>query len=152
MGARYSHFRLETNDMKFAKKLSLSLSLAAAMAVSAHAQDAQAKFTLPHQAHLGEAVLPAGEYTVTLSMEGVTKAIIVPGSRTGAGMIALPVNTDEYASCKGTSVSMQRDGSEWKVTSICFAEAQTALYFAAPAEKAAVASATPAPVAIAGAR
>jgi hypothetical protein len=138
--------------MKFAKKLSLSFSLAAAMALSAHAQDAQAKFTLPHQAHLGEAVLPAGEYTVTLSWDGVTKAIIVPDNRTGAAIIALPVSTDGYASCKETSVIMQRDGSEWNVRSICFADAQVALYFSAPAEKGTLASATSAPVAIAGAR
>ena len=100
-GAWYSHFRLETNEMKFAKKLSLLLSLAAAMALSAHAQDAQAKFTLPHDAHIGAAVLPAGQYTVTLYFEGITKAIIVPANRKAStAMIVLPVSTDDFASCK----------------------------------------------------
>jgi hypothetical protein len=138
--------------MKFAKKMSLLLSLSAAMSLSTLAQDAQAKFTLPHDAHIGEAVLPAGEYTVTLSNVGVTKAIIAPESRTGTAMFALPVSTDEYASCKESSVSMHRDGADWSVRSICFAEPKVALYFSAPAAKTALASATPAPVAIAGAR
>jgi len=137
--------------MKFAKKMSLLLSLAATMTLSAHAQDAQAKFALPYDARVGEAVLPAGEYTVTLSLDGITKAIIAPVDRKGAAMFALPVSTDSYASCKTTSVSMQREGAEWSVLSICFAEPQIALYFSAPMEKASVASAAPAPVAIAGA-
>ncbi len=138
--------------MKFAKKLSLLFSLGAAMALSAHAQDAQAKFTLPHNAHLGSAVLPAGRYTVTVSFEGITKAFIVPADHKGAAMIALPVSTDDYASCKETSVSVQRDGADWAVRSICFAGSNVALYFPAPAEKTALASAAPAPVAIAGSR
>jgi hypothetical protein len=47
---------------------------------------------------------------------------------------------------------MQREGADWSVVSICFVEPQIALYFSAPMEKASVASAAPAPVAIAGAR
>ncbi len=138
--------------MTFAKKMSFLLSLSAAMSLSALAQDAQAKFTLPYDAHIGEAALPAGEYTVTLSNVGVTKAIIAPESRTGTAMFALPVSTDEYASCKESSVSMHREGADWSVRSICFAEPQIALYFSAPMEKTSVASTAPAPVAIAGAR
>lgn len=138
--------------MTFAKKMSLLLCLSAALSLSAFAQDAQAKFTLPYDAHIGEAALPAGEYTVTLSFDGVTKAMIAPADRRSAAMFALPVSTDSYAGCKTTSVSMQRQGADWSVVSICFAEPQIALYFSAPMEKASVASAAPAPVAIAGAR
>ena len=64
--------------MKFAKKLSLSLSLAAALSFSAQAQDAKLKVTLPHDAQIGDAVLAAGAYTITLSMEGITMAVIAP--------------------------------------------------------------------------
>jgi len=137
--------------MKFtnAKKMSLMLSLCAAMALSAHAQDAQAKFKLPYDARLGEKVLPAGEYKVTLSLEGNTKAYIVPEGK-GASMIVLPVSTDEYASCSESSVSMQRSGKAWSVSSICFAEPQIALYFAKPAEKETVASVAPPPATMTG--
>ena len=138
--------------MKFAKKMSLLFSLAAAVTLSAYAQDAQAKFTLPYDAHIGAGVLPAGEYLVTLSLEGIAKAVIVPEDHAGAAVIALPVSTDDYASCKESSVSMQREGSEWSVRSICFAEPQIALYFSAPVEKAAMASTAVAPVAMAEGR
>jgi hypothetical protein len=138
--------------MKFAKKMSLLLSLAATMTLSAHAQDGQAKFTLPYDARLGEAVLPAGEYTITLSLDGITKVMIAPVDRKGSATIALPMTTDSYASCKTTSVSMHREGADWSVVSVCFAEPQITLQFSAPAEKTNVASAAPAPVAIAGSR
>ena len=137
--------------MKFTKKMSLMLSLGAAMALSAHAQDAHAKFKLPHDARLGNAVLPAGEYTMRLSMEGNVKAYIVPEGK-GSTMIVLPVSTDEYASCSASSVSMQHTGSAWSVRSVCFADSQIALYFAMPAEKEALAKAAPAPVAVAEGR
>ena len=138
--------------MNLAKKLSLLLSLAAAMTLSAHAQDAKAKFTLAHNAHVGTAMLPAGQYTMTLSFDGFTKAIIAPVDRKGTGMIVLPVSTDSYAACSATTVSMQRDGATWNLRSVCFADQQLALYFAAPAEKTALASATPTPETIAGSR
>ena len=137
--------------MKFAKKLSLMLSITTALALSAHAQDAQAKFKLPHDARLGNAVLPAGEYTMRLSLRGNATAYIVPEGK-GSTMIVLPVSTDEYASCSASSVSLQRNGTAWSVRSICFAESQTALYFAMPAEKEALATAAPAPVAVAEGR
>ena len=137
--------------MKFAKKMSLMLSLGAVMALSAHAQDAQAKFKLPHDARLGDAVLPAGEYTMRLSLRGNATAYIVPAGN-GPTMIVLPVSTDEYASCSASSVSLQRSGTAWSVRSICFAESQTALYFAMPTEKEAFASAAPVPLAVAEGR
>jgi len=132
--------------MKFVnvKKMSLMLSITAALALSAHAQDAQAKFKLPYDAHLGEAVLPAGEYLATLSLDGSAKAYIVPAGHAGPAIIVLPVSTDEYASCKESSVSMEREGAEWSMRSICFAEPQIALYFSATAVKAAAASIAPA--------
>jgi hypothetical protein len=136
--------------MKFAKKLSLSLSLAAALALSAQAQDAKVKFTLPHDAQIGGAFLTAGQYTVALSMNGIATALVAPADRKGAAVFALPVSTDVYANCAASSVSMQREGAEWSVRSICFAGPQVALYFAAPATKTAVASIAPAPAAIAG--
>jgi hypothetical protein len=141
---------LETIDMTFTKKLTLMLSLTAAMTFSAQAQDAKVKFTLPHAAQIGEAVLPAGQYTFALSMNGITTATITPADRKGAAIFALPVSTDVYANCAGSSVSMKRDGVDWSVRSVCFAEPQVALYFAQPADKETVASIAPTPAAVAG--
>jgi hypothetical protein len=128
--------------MKFAKKLSFSLSLAAALALSAHAQDAKVKVTLPHDAQIGDAILPAGSYNITLSMEGITVAMITPADHAGPAVFALPVSTSDYAACAASSVGLERDGGAWSIRSICFAEPQTALYFAVPMTKA-VAAATP---------
>ena len=136
--------------MTFAKKLSLMLSLTAAMTLSAHAQDAKLKFTLPHAAQIGETILPAGQYTMALSMNGSTTARIVPVDHKGAAIFALPISTDIYADCDASSVSMKRDGVDWSVRSVCFADRQVAVYFPAPAAKTAVASIAPAPAAMTG--
>ena len=136
--------------MKFAKKLSLALSLAAAIACSAQAQDAKLKVMLPHDVQIGEALLPAGQYTIALTMNGVATATIAPADHKGSSVFVLPISTDEYATCKQSSVSMQREGADWSVRSICFAEPQIALSFAAPAAKVAVATAAPAPTVMAG--
>ena len=95
-------------------------------------------------------LLPAGQYTIALSMNGSTTAMIMPADHKGAAIFALPVSTDVYADCAASSVSMKRDGADWSVRSICFAEPQVALYFPAPAAKTAVASIAPAPAAMTG--
>jgi hypothetical protein len=136
--------------MTFAKKLSLMLSLTAAMTLSAQAQDAKVKFTLPHAAQIGTAILPAGQYTIALSMNGSTTAMIVPADHKGSAIFALPVSTDIYADCEASSVSMKREGADWSVRSICFADQQIAVYFPAPAAKTAVASIAPEPAAMTG--
>src|SRR3974390_2116123 len=104
-----SHYRLEKKTMKFAKllKSSLVLTLALAALGTAHAVDAQARFTLQHSAQIGASVIPAGEYTVKMSADGATTAYIVPAGRSGAAVIALPVSTDSFATCKSSSLTMQ---------------------------------------------
>jgi hypothetical protein len=129
--------------MKFAKKVSFLLTIAAALTYSANALDAQAKFTLAHDAYVGSQVLPAGEYIVTMSEEGTTKAFITPVERSGVSMIALPVTTDDYATCKQSSLTMQVVGAAWSVSSICFAEPQVALHFPVIEVKTTAAAAPP---------
>ena len=131
--------------------LSLAL-LAATMTCIANAQDAKAKFTLPHDALIGDTMLLAGQYTVTASRDGLTKAMIV--SETGAtrSMFILPVSTDVYAACEKSTVTIARSAGQWNVQSICFAGTQVALYFPAPSEKTALAKAAPAPMSPTGAR
>jgi hypothetical protein len=124
--------------MKLAKKLSLLTILATAALGTSYAADAQAKFTLQHPAQIGASVLPAGQYMVKMSADGATTAYIVPADRSGAAVIALPVNTDSFAVCKSSSLTMHRLGSVWSISSVCFADMQTALYFPLPSEKSTV--------------
>lgn len=127
--------------MKFGKLMKSSLVLAAlavASLATAYAVDAQARFTLQHPAQIGASVLPAGEYTVKMSADGATIAYIVPAGRSGTAVVALPVSTDSFATCKSSSLTMQRLGSAWSISSVCFADMQTALYFPAPSAKSTV--------------
>lgn len=121
--------------MKFAKKLSLLTVLATAALGTSYAVDAQARFTLPQAAHVGESVLPAGEYIFRMSVDGTSKAFITPVDRSGATLIALPVSTDNHAACDASALKMQRIGTEWSLSSVCFAPLQMSLYFSAPAPK-----------------
>lgn len=133
--------------MKFAKKLSTLLLFTAGLAVVAHAQGTQATFRLAHDTHIGTGMLPAGEYTVTLAVDGTTKAFIMPVAGHGAsGMIALPTTTTDRGACSQSSLTMKRVGSEWSVTSICFAGSQIAVYFPLAPAKSELATAGPVPV------
>ena len=137
--------------MKFAKKLSLLTLLATAALGTSHAIDAQAKFSLPQAAHVGSGVLPAGDYMVTMSVDGTAKAIITPVGHPGASVIALPMMTDSHASCEESSLKMQRVGTEWSVRSVCFAPLQMSLYFAVPSAGASLSAVNTDAAVIAGA-
>lgn len=126
--------------MKLAKKLSLLTILATAALGTSYAADAQAKFTLPKAAQVGESVLPAGDYIFTMSVDGTSKAFITPIGHSGETVIALPVSTDNYASCEASVLKMQRVGTEWSLRSVCFAPLQMSFYFAAPSARSSVAA------------
>lgn len=138
--------------MNFARKICLLLSLATILSLSAGAQETSATFVLPQDAYVAHGVLPAGRYTVSLSLEGVTKMFITSADGKGVAAIALPVSTDSYAACNGTSLSLQREGGDWSLRSVCFAQSQVALYFAPRGQKTAVASASPAAEVLTGSR
>jgi len=138
--------------MRFTKTLLSLALLAATMTLIANAQDAKAKFTLPHDTFLGETILPAGQYTVTLALDGLAKAMVVSETGTTRSMFVLPVSTDAYAACEKSTVTIARSAGQWNVQSICFAGSQVAVYFPAPAEKTAIAKAAPAPTNPAGSK
>jgi hypothetical protein len=137
--------------MKLAKKLSLLTILATAALGTSYAVDAQARFSLPQAAHVGSSVLPAGDYMVTMSVDGSAKAIIIPVGHSGESVIALPTVIDAYASCAESSLQMERTGSEWSVRSVCFAPLQVSMYFAAPSTKSALTAVSTDAAVIAGA-
>lgn len=120
------------NSMNYAKKTMLLLVLSLAAALGAAAQDAHAKFTLPHDAMWGKTAMPAGTYSVSLEFGGITKAYVTSEGGSKVSFITIPVTTEVSDACDKTSVTMQRSGSNWSVRSVCFSELQMALYF--PAE------------------
>lgn len=70
--------------MKTLRSFSLAViafGVLAAFPAASHAQTMVGKFTLPHEAHWGRAVLPAGDYTVhTESVNSPTRLIIQKSS------------------------------------------------------------------------
>jgi hypothetical protein len=117
--------------MTYAKKTILLLLLSLAASLGAAAQDAQAKFTLPHDAMWGKTAMPAGTYSVSLEFGGITKAYVTSDDGAKVAFIAVPETTEVSEGCAKTAVTLQRNGSNWSVRSICFGELQLALYFPA---------------------
>jgi hypothetical protein len=61
--------------MKTVKMLTILTLAMCASAAAANAQSVTGKFTLPYEVHWGTAILPAGEYTIT--MDSIDSATLV---------------------------------------------------------------------------
>jgi hypothetical protein len=138
--------------MNYAKKTMLLLVLSLAAALGAVAQDAHAKFTLPHDAMWGKTVMPAGTYSVSLEFGGITKAYVTSEGGSKVSFVTVPVMTEVSDACSKTSVTLQRKGGNWNVHSMCFSELQMALYFPSGRGETAIAALPAHTEAIAGAR
>src|SRR6516164_3937684 len=125
--------------MTYAKKTIFLLLLSVAAAIGAAAQDAHAKFTLPHDAMWGKASLPAGTYSVSLEFGGITKAYVTSEDGSKISFVTVPVSTEVGEACAKSAVNLQRSGSTWSVRSVCFSDLQMALYFPAQAGETALA-------------
>jgi len=125
--------------MTYAKKTLLLLVLSVAASLGAAAQDAHAKFILPHDAMWGKTALPAGTYSVSLEFAGITKAYVTSNDNRRVAFFAIPEMTEVSDACVKSSVTLHRRGSDWSVRSVCFGELQMALYF--PADRTTTATA-----------
>ena len=137
--------------MTYAKKTILLLLLSVAASLAAAAQDAHVKFTLPHDAMWGKTAMPAGTYSVLLEFGGITKAYVTSDNGSKLAFIAVPETTASNA-CEKTAVTLQRNGGNWSVRSMCFGELQRALYFPAAPVETAIAALPSHPQPITGAR
>jgi hypothetical protein len=147
-----SQLSIGDENMTYAKKTIFLLLLSVAAAIGAAAQDAHAKFTLPHDAMWGKASLPAGTYSVSLEFGGITKAYVSSEGGAKIAFVAVPVSTEVSDACVKSAVDLQRSGSTWSVRSVCFSGVQMALYFPAERGEVALASLPEHPEAIAAGR
>ena len=115
--------------MTYAKKTIILLLLSVAASLGAVGQDAHAKFTLPHEAMWGKTAMPAGAYSVSLEFGGITKAYVTSDDGGKVAFVTVPEITEVREGCEKTAVTLQRNGSNWSVRSMCFGELQLALYF-----------------------
>ena len=126
--------------MTYAKKTMLLLLLSLAASFTAVAQDAQTKFTLPHDAIWGKTVLPAGTYSVSVELDGIPKAYVSSEGGSKIAFIAVPEITEVSDACAKSSVTLRRHGSSWDVRSLCLGELQLALYFPAASRETTIAA------------
>jgi hypothetical protein len=133
--------------MKSAKKIVLSLLLLAAVSLPAAAQDAYGKFTVSHETRWGTAVLPAGNYTVSLTNGPVPYVTVSSDPNKSLSIMAVAQYVDT-GDCKESSLTLEQSGGDWDVRSLCFASAST-VYFNVP-QKPTRAVAAPQVAAVAG--
>lgn len=138
--------------MTYAKKTIFLLLLSVAASLTAAAQDAHAKFTLPHNVMWGRAAMPAGTYSVSLEFGGITKAYVTSEDGGKMSFVVVPQSTEVSEACEKTAVTLKRDGTNWSVRSMCFGELQLALYFPAQPSETALAALPQPAESIAGAR
>jgi hypothetical protein len=111
------------------------------------------KITLPHDAALGKTILPAGQYSISLELGGISKMFVTSENGTTMTFVAIPGTVEVTPSCDKTSVTLQRKGSgAWSVTSVCFGELQMALYFPPQSSETALAALSPHAESVTGAR
>ena len=82
---------------------------------------------------------------------GITKAYVTSDNGSKLAFIAVPETTASNA-CEKTAVTLQRNGGNWSVRSMCFGELQRALYFPAAPVETAIAALPSHPQPITGAR
>jgi hypothetical protein len=116
--------------MKSAKHIVLSLLLLGAVSLPVAAQDAYGKFTVSHETHWGTAVLPAGNYTVSLISGPVPYVTVSSDPNKSVSVMAVAQYVDT-ANCKASSLVLQQSGGGWDVRSLCFASSST-VYFNVP--------------------
>lgn len=137
--------------MTFAKKTFFAGLLVAAASLSAAAQDRVLKFKLTQEAHVGAAVLPAGDYRMAMYTDSRIVTVVSREDRSGNSIIAVPIAYD--SACSVSAVTLKREGSELNLISVCFGDEQMALYFrGARSKKTQAATQTTATAALAGAQ
>jgi len=138
--------------MTYAKKTILLLLLSVAANLAAAAQDGHAKFALPHDAMWGKTAMSAGTYSVSLELGGITRAYVTSDDGSRLACVVVPTSTEVSNGCEKTAVTLQRNGSNWSVRSVCFGELQMALYFPTAPVETAIAALPPHAEPITGAR
>jgi hypothetical protein len=140
------------NTVNFVKRTILVGIALLAMSFGAAAQDRAMTFTLPREARIGKVSLSAGNYRLAVHDGPSTWAMVTSEGRSGAGTIAL-IATHEYtSSCKSNSVTFTPDGDGFSLTSACFADSDSAVYFFPAKDKREMATRAPDTAALAAAQ
>jgi len=113
------------------RNLVLALACTVLFAGIASAQAYKGQFTLPFDAHWGQATLAAGDYTFTLNSTGQPAIVkIEQGRRRMALVMAHGFSTSNAS--KESELIVTRSGDHLRIRVLHLAELGTDLYYAAP--------------------
>lgn len=115
--------------MTFVKRMMITLLLGLASTLTLAAQDRSITFTLAQDTYWGPAYLQAGSYRAAFLSGAVTKAVITSEKRAHWGAIVVPIARGYNNVCKATALTLTSDNGRYAVTSVCFADTETAYYF-----------------------
>jgi hypothetical protein len=101
----------------------------------ASAQDAGGTFTLTHEVHWQNAIVPAGKYRFTIAADGPSELLTLSKiSGSGAGFMILVTDTEaSHPSDQSRLVALNRPGGSF-VSTMQLPEFGITLHFAVPAE------------------
>jgi hypothetical protein len=120
---------------KFAYAALLVLSGLSVVPTAASAQDAAGSFTLTHEVHWQEAIVPAGKYRFTITANGPAELLTLRKmSGNGAGfMLMVPEMEQSKPSGSSEIVVVARSGGSF-VSEMQLPDSGITLHFAVPAE------------------
>ena len=130
--------------MRFARQIAYFFLLVVTTSLVASAQEPNGKFTVKHETHWGNAILPAGSYTVAIHTGPVAYVLVTSEDRAATSIMAV-ARYLESAQCKSSSLELEQSHGNWTVRSLCL-ESSLAVYFG-PSQKVTQANVAAAPTA-----
>jgi hypothetical protein len=122
---------MNTNrSLKLVKFAVLALLTACMGASLANAQTVAGRFNLPFQVRWGQAVLPPGNYSFTLSTGTAPLFVIVRGDDHTGSIIASPILGDDFSG--KSALIVERNGGRGTVRALRLPDAGLVIYYPAP--------------------
>ncbi|HUO26462.1 MAG TPA: hypothetical protein VMU61_12405 [Candidatus Aquilonibacter sp.] len=109
----------------------------------ASAQEARGVFTLPHEVHWQNALVPAGEYTFSLEARGPSQLLLLRQVSGGnAGFMLMVGDAEPAGPAERSSLVLVKRSGQRFVSSMGLPQYGLSLRFAVPAENREIAQAT----------
>jgi hypothetical protein len=126
-----------TSIRRFAFASVLALSTLAFLPSLAAAQSpARGQFTLPHEVHWQNAIVPAGDYKFSLQSDGAVGVLtLVKLSGAGGGFVFLVKDTDEIKPAGASQLVLERTSGGSYVSAMQLPQFGVRIHFTVPEEK-----------------
>lgn len=100
--------------------------------IAAHADNVSGRFTLTSEAHWGRTVLPPGEYTYSISAEGMMPIVIVRSVKGDIGAFVFPTSISEVRHGGPDRLVLQKTNGGMVVTSLYVEDKGVVLHYSIP--------------------